>query len=147
MIKRDFTTWNFIKQEPNVIITPIGSWDLSNVTVMGDTFTTNTTLIGVDLISELEPGRVYISHLVVQGSADIPPREGDMRTIIDENGYWSTQVFNTSLSAVTPYNERGEEWVTIINERPKRHSLSYIYQSRIGHFFSKIKNFLIKSKA
>ena len=61
----------------------------------------------------MDNNRVYISDLTVQGSADIPPREGDMRTVMGEDGYWLTQVFNTSLDAVTPNNPSGDIWVTI----------------------------------
>jgi hypothetical protein len=102
MIKRDFTAWDFVKQEPKkefiidvtsgTRITDFPSWT---------TTVTDTIVFGAN-ITVGGDNRVYISDLVVQGSADIPPREGDMRTIMDEDGYWSTQVVIYGSLSVEP---------------------------------------------
>lgn len=162
MIKRDFSVWDFVKQEPKKETIDITGGtlisDYPNVIVGNGDWTTTTTAIGGNniilggnnlTVSDDINNTVFVQNLSVAGTTDIPPREGDMRTVMDEDGYWATQVFNTPLNATTPNNPNGEEWVTIsrtdsmitvdgFSTRPKRHI------TWTGHFFNKFKTWLKK---
>jgi hypothetical protein len=112
MVKRDFSVWDFVKQEPKkrgftildgnsehftFTVDPSSEW------VVDTTAGTNNIVLGSNMtISADVSDTVFISNLSVAGSAEIPPQEGQMRTIMDEDGYWSTQVYIPT-----------QEWVTI----------------------------------
>jgi hypothetical protein len=172
MIKRDFTTWDFVKQAPKEICgnTMIGGGyactitNYSNWTLGGGLSSTITNVNGYSNIGQnnivLGNGitvatgvsdTTFVQNLNVGGRIDSPPIEGQVRAVM-EDGYWATQVFNTSLDAVTPNNPSGDEWVTIsrtdsmvtvdgISTRPKRHI------TWTGYFFSKLMLWLKKFKS
>jgi hypothetical protein len=121
MIKRDFTAWDFVKQEPkkqgftilggvgDLFITDYPSMiiDTNSEWVFNTTAGTNNIILGGQnmTISADVSDTVYVQNLSVAGTTDIPPTVGQMRTIMDEDGYWSTQTFIIT--------DEGGTWVTI----------------------------------
>ncbi len=116
MVKRDFSAWDFVKQEPKkglrILDGNAGTLitDYPNVIIGGGDWVVNTTgtnniILGSNnmTISADVSDTVYVQNLSVAGTTDIPPSEGQMRTQILEDGYWETQV----------YSNRFQEWVTI----------------------------------
>lgn len=78
MIKRDFTTWDFVKQEPKKQgFTIDGNYTFDTITI--DTSDWIISTASLDVSTDM----VYISDLTVQGSAVIPPQEGQMRYNVD----------------------------------------------------------------
>jgi hypothetical protein len=128
MVKRDFSAWDFVKQEPKkqgFTILGGGVGDLFTVvdnsadwvvtTTLDDTFTFNgynNVVFGEGItIDGNTNNTVTISDMVVTGSADIPPTAGQMKTVSDGNS-WNTQVFVE--------DGNGGEWVTISSTRLHR---------------------------
>jgi hypothetical protein len=125
MIKRDFTAWDFVKQEPkkgqtilfntiegSVLVsadnTGYVTWEQPTITAGYDNtiLGSNNTIIGGEGNIVLGHGltvtdtsnTVTIGDLVVAGSADIPPSQGELRYNI-ENGTTEAYI--------------GEEWVEL----------------------------------
>lgn len=150
MIKSGFTAWDFVKQEPKKEFTIDGGTLISDYTswTIGDGSFTNTIVFGdnVTITDGMANNRVYISDLTVQGSAEIPPREGDMRTMMGEDGYWLTQVFNISLDSVTPNNPSGDIWVTISRTESMITAGETLVPTQRVSIWTKFKN-LFKSRA
>jgi hypothetical protein len=107
MIKRDFTAWDFVKQEPKKgnrisdfdILGGTNDGDVLMFTDGGVGWTTTTTAIGGNnlTVSEGINNTVFVQNLNVAGNMEIEPREGEMRTIMDEDGYWLSQFYTRSI--------------------------------------------------
>jgi hypothetical protein len=93
MVKRDFSAWDFVKQEPKkrgftILDGTAGTLitDYPNVVMGGGDWVVDTTagtnniVFGSNMtISADVSDTVFISNLSVAGSAEIPPSEGQLR--------------------------------------------------------------------
>jgi hypothetical protein len=139
MIKRDFCVWDFIENKPkrhsgyidldnNRFIgmeDTLLHWNTNYVTNVSDAFN-NTTLSTIS------------TNLTVNGTITSEPREGDMRTIMDVDGYWSTQFYTEAMD--------GPMWVTtsrIQSMITLGDTLDFTKKS----VWSKIKSWFKKNKA
>jgi len=124
MIKRDFYAWDFIKQEPKrnrisdyptidggtiddgFLVYDGNDWMVNYTT---DHVGRNNIILGGEnvTISADINDTVFVQNLSVAGTTDIPPQEGQMRTIMDD-GYWLTQVYLTN-----PDDSEESGWVTM----------------------------------
>jgi hypothetical protein len=116
MVKRGFSAWDFIKQEPKCS----GELDL---------------LSDVGFISV---GGLYstfgIDHTTTFYTPT--PTPGQMRTIIDEDGYWVTQTFL--------FNDDGGIWYTTGRIESMITSDESITPKMVVPFWYKVKKFLKK---
>ena len=145
MIKRDFSVWDFVKQEPKKDTIDItGGTLISDYIVGNGDWTTTTTAIGGNniilggnnlTVSDDVNNTVFVQNLSVAGTTDIPPQTGQMRTEIDEDGYWSTQVY---------IPER--EWVTISRTESMVTSGETFVPTQRVSIWTKFKN-LFKKRA
>jgi len=102
MIKRDFYVWDFIENKPKrhilgdtVVIGDNGYINLGdNVYVWGNTLGNTFS----HTVTSTQP------NLCVSGTITPQPREGDMRTVMVGDGYWSTQFYTEAVD--------GPVWVT-----------------------------------
>lgn len=124
MVNKKIGEWDFVKQCPkNQDVTTLGS--------------DNQYVIGyqngvIDSSIYISDGNTTIHNLTVTGSLELPPREGDMRTVLDEDGYWLTQVYR-----VNPINEQGNVWWTI----NRTESIFTFTPTQRVSIWSKIKKF------
>lgn len=134
MIKRDFSAWDFVKQGPKkdtiditggTLISDYTSW------TMGDGSFTNTMVFGDNVTITIPSvnNRVYISDLTVQGSAEIPPQEGQMRYNVDSQ---MTEVYHQ------------DEWMEIgythdVHQEPKISRWKYLNPI---YWFNRFVNFM-----
>ena len=93
MIKRDLTAWDFIENKPKTKLRVVGNgtfidgnttitWGGTNIQYNYQVNTDDTLLVaGFDGTNS----RVTISDLVVAGSAEIPPQEGQMMYDVNDN--------------------------------------------------------------
>lgn len=125
MVNKKIGEWDFVKQCPkNQDVTTLGS---DNPYVMG-------YQIGVINSSiHISENNTRIHNLTVTGSLELPPREGDMRTVMGEDGYWLTQVYR-----VNPINEQGNVWWTI-NRTESMFTSGETLTQRVS-IWSRIKN-------
>jgi hypothetical protein len=97
MVNKKISEWDFVKQEPKKSV------------VVGELVGNAPFTIGVvDNMIHISENNTTIHNLTVTGSLELPPREGDMRTVMGEDGYWLTQVYRDD-----PINEQGNVWWTI----------------------------------
>lgn len=95
MVKRDFSAWDFVKQEPKKqeLFTIDGGTlitDYPNVIIGGGDWIVDTTagqnniVLGQNMsISSDVNDTVFVQNLSVAGTTDIPPQEGQMRYNVD----------------------------------------------------------------
>jgi hypothetical protein len=103
MVNKKISEWDFVKQGPKsglLIHDDVLTYDL----VGNPPFTIGV----VDSMVYISENNTRIHNLAVTGSIELPPQEGQMRTIVDSDGYWVTQVY-----MVDPINEQGYVWWTI----------------------------------
>tara|TARA_R110000803_G_scaffold110248_3_gene178641 strand:+ start:54 stop:425 length:372 start_codon:yes stop_codon:yes gene_type:complete len=82
MVNKRISEWDFVKQEPKKSV------------VVGELVGNTPFTIGVvDSMIHISENNTRIHNLTVTGSLELPPREGDMRTVMGEDGYWLTQVY------------------------------------------------------
>jgi hypothetical protein len=97
MVNKKISEWDFVKQEPKKSV------------MVGELVGNTPFTIGVvDNMIHISENNTTIHNLTVTGSLELPPREGDMRTVMGEDGYWLTQVYRDD-----PINEQGNVWWTI----------------------------------
>jgi hypothetical protein len=97
MVNKKISEWDFVKQEPKKSV------------MVGELVGNTPFTIGVvDNMIHISENNTTMHNLTVTGSLELPPREGDMRTVMGEDGYWLTQVYR-----VDPINEQGNVWWTI----------------------------------
>ncbi len=113
MVKRDFSAWDFVKQKPKthnrLVDITAGTLHHNDLFTINDgTWTTTVTggqnniVLGNNMtISADINDTVFVQNLSVAGTTDIPPQEGQMRTIMSEDGYWLTQVYVPTRDWVT----------------------------------------------
>jgi hypothetical protein len=97
MVNKKISEWDFVKQEPKKSV------------MVGELVGNTPFTIGVvDNMIHISENNTTMHNLTVTGSLELPPREGDMRTVMGEDGYWLTQVYRDD-----PINEQGNVWWTI----------------------------------
>jgi hypothetical protein len=97
MVNKKISEWDFVKQEPKKSV------------MVGELVGNTPFTIGVvDNMIHISENNTTMHNLTVTGSLELPPREGDMRTVMGEDGYWLTQVYR-----VDPINGQGNVWWTI----------------------------------
>jgi hypothetical protein len=96
MIKRDLNAWDFVKNKPKTKLRVVGggtniTWDDSNIqynyNYQVNTNVENTVLLGFngEGLRVDANNQVTINDLVVAGSAEIPPQEGQMMYDVNDN--------------------------------------------------------------
>ena len=127
MVNKRISEWDFVKQEPKKSV------------VVGELVGNTPFTIGVvDSMIHISENNTRIHNLTVTGSLELPPREGDMRTVMGEDGYWLTQVFYS----VDPINEQGNVWRTINRtESMITVGQTFVPTQRVS-IWSRIKKFL-----
>jgi len=94
MIKRDLTAWDFVENKPKTRLRDVDggtigntwTWSGADVTYnyVNATIDTENTVFGEGLRVDAN-NQVTINDLVVAGSAEIPPQEGQMMYDVNDN--------------------------------------------------------------